>query len=137
VSLDAHYWQPGWETLPREVWHWEHDRLLKPERWVIDGNYVSTLDNRLARADTVIFLDFPRWRCLLGIAKRTSLWWGRTRPEMAPGCPERIDIHFLRYVWNFRNNHYRQIVDLLEHHPNLRVQTVRNRRERTALLAAL
>jgi hypothetical protein len=39
---------------------------------------------------------------MLGILRRIATSHGRVRPEMAEGCPERIDFEFFRYVWTFR-----------------------------------
>ena len=32
---------------------------------------------------------------------RTIIGYGRTRADLAEGCPDRFDVVFLRYVWNF------------------------------------
>lgn len=102
IHLDAHYWRPGWSPTPTEEWRREVERLAAGERWVMDGNFKSSLDLRLPRADTVIFLDFGRARCLAGVLRRWVRWYGRVRPDLGEGCPERIDGEFLRYVWSFR-----------------------------------
>ena len=57
----------------------------------MDGNYGGTFDVRMARADTVIFLDRSRWWCLYCLVKRTLRGYGRTRTDMAPGCKERFE----------------------------------------------
>ncbi len=50
----------------------------------------------------MIWFDLPRYVCMTGIMFRVASSYGRVRPEMAPGCPERIDLEFLRYVWTYR-----------------------------------
>jgi hypothetical protein len=39
---------------------------------------------------------------MLGIMSRIATSYGRVRPEMAQGCPERINVEFFRYVWTYR-----------------------------------
>jgi len=102
VHLDRHYWQPGWREPGRKEWDAAVAELLRLPRWVMDGNYGSTLPLRLAAADTAILLDFPTWRCLARVLRRVIGSYGRTRPDMAPGCPEHLDLAFLVYVWRYR-----------------------------------
>ncbi len=71
------------------------------------------MDIRIQAADTVIFLDIPRRVCLWRIAKRIIRSHGRTRPDMAEGCPEKIDLEFLRYTWRFRQREQAKIVKRL------------------------
>ena len=102
VHLDQIWWSPGnWEHLSRE----EFDRLLLAEmakdRWILDGNYNRTLDLRLERADTVIYLDFSRWQCLRGWIGRVIKNRGRTREDMGPGCREWFDPEMAGWIWNF------------------------------------
>lgn len=59
------------------------------------------MDLRLAVADTVIFLDFSRLLCLRRVIKRRLMYSGKTRPDMASGCPEQINGQFLHYIWNY------------------------------------
>jgi hypothetical protein len=40
------------------------------------------------------------WR----IIKRLLTYFGRTRPDLPDGCPEKVDFVFLEYVWNFQND---------------------------------
>jgi adenylate kinase family enzyme len=67
----------------------------------MDGNYGGTLDARLARCDTVIFLDLPRVLCTWRIVWRAARYVGRTRPDMPAGCPERLSWEFVVWVWTF------------------------------------
>ena len=101
IHLDALYWKPGWVAPPWEEWREIVAGVVGGNSWIIDGNYSGSLDIRLPAADTVVFMDYPRWRCFWNILKRTVRHLGRSRPDMAPGCRERIDLEFLRWIWLF------------------------------------
>jgi len=99
--LDQLYWQPGWIEPGRDQWRATLDAVLAQSCWIIDGNYGGTLGARLARADTVIDLDVPAWRCLARVIRRVRAHRGRVRPDMGPGCPERYSWEFLLYIARF------------------------------------
>jgi adenylate kinase family enzyme len=101
VHLDTLYWRPGWNEPSREEWRAQIADLVRGETWILDGNYSNTLELRLAVADTVIVLDIPRWTCLRRVVLRMLRSYGRTRPDMAPGCPERFDWAFLAWIWTY------------------------------------
>jgi adenylate kinase family enzyme len=101
IHLDAYFWQPGWVPTPREAWLELQRELMHAETWIMDGNYGGTMDARLALADTVIFLDLPRLTCISRALLRRVQYHGRSRPDMNPGCPEQIDLEFLRWIWDF------------------------------------
>ena len=54
VHLDRHFWRPGWVEMPREGWCQRQRELFAGERWIADGNYGGSFDERSARADTVV-----------------------------------------------------------------------------------
>ena len=128
VHLDQPSWREGWTSIPRD----EFDRLLMDElekpRWIMDGNFNRTIPLRLTYCDTVIFLDFPRLLCVLGVLRRVLGNYGRTRPDMAPGCPEKFDPAFLKWVWNWRKNHRSRVLALLEESPAQKI-ILKNRRQ--------
>ena len=104
ISLDAAFWQPGWVPCQRDRWRETVVELSARESWIMDGNYSSTLDLRLPRADSLIWFRLPRWRCLTRVILRSTSTYGKVRPEMAAGCPERFDLDFFRFVWSFDRN---------------------------------
>lgn len=103
VSLDAEYWQPNWTQPEHLAWIHRVKTLAAQEKWVMDGNYAGTLEIRMPRADAVIFLDLPRWRCMLSLIFRTFAHWGNVREGMAKDCPERMDLEFFRHAWRCRS----------------------------------
>ena len=101
IHLDAYYWQPGWRETDAKQWLETQQELVKGDRWIVDGTYGGSLDIRLAAADTIIWLDFNRYLCLSRVLKRYLQYPGKTRPDMAAGCPERLNLEFFKYVWDF------------------------------------
>jgi adenylate kinase family enzyme len=116
IHLDTEFWQPGWKVTPPEHWRAKVASLVAREAWIMDGNYGGTLDLRLPRADAVLWFDFPRLVCLGRAIKRVLTTHGRVRNDLAPGCPEKFDLEFLRYIWDFNAKSRPQIVAQLERH---------------------
>ena len=100
--LDRMFWLPGWVERDRDEGRAELARVLAQDCWIIDGNYGSTLPLRIARADTVVWLDYPTALCLGRALRRWWMYRGHSRPDMTEGCPERLDGEFLLYILNFR-----------------------------------
>lgn len=134
--LDQEYWQPDWVPVGEEELQRRVRRILEGERWIIDGNYGDTMAPRLARADTLFILDLPRWKCLLGaLRRRLAYRGGRTREDMAEGCPEKLDWEFVRYIWRFTKDvKPRNETCIAEHGRHLKVYRARSYREAEALL---
>lgn len=114
IHLDQYFWNPGWVETEQATWRKKVNQLVSGEKWIIDGNYDSTLDIRLPRADAVIFLDFPTRICMWRIVKRIISGYGKTRPDLAPGCPEKIDFEFIRWAWRFRRDIRSRVYAALE-----------------------
>ena len=137
VHLDRLFWRENWQHIARE----EFDALLRQElekpQWIIDGNYDRTVSMRLAYCDTVIYLDYPRWQCLLGVVKRVITSYGKVRPDMADGCPERFDWEFMKYVWNYNRDNRDKLFHKLDNLENGKVILLKNRKEGKAFLRNL
>jgi adenylate kinase family enzyme len=114
IHLDSLYWSAGWVEMPKPEWRETVAELLNRSAWIMDGNYSGTLDIRLAACDTVIFLDLSRLVCVWRVLKRAALYRNQRRPDMAEGCPERLNLDFLKWVWGYHKRSRPKIVRLLE-----------------------
>ncbi len=114
IHLDSHFWQPGWVETDRDIWRQKVTGLVSGDRWIIDGDYGRTFDIRFPAADTIIFLDFPTIVCLWRIIYRAISGIRRQRPDMAPGCPEKVDFEFIAWVWNFRKRYRPRDIEYIE-----------------------
>ena len=84
VELDAFQWQPDWTPLDKDSFRERLAEALTCDGWVVDGNYFGYRDLTHARADTLVWLDYPLslvlWRVSVRTARRlvqrTELWNG-------------------------------------------------------------
>jgi adenylate kinase family enzyme len=137
VHLDAHYWHAGWTPTPPDEWQRVVAELVARPRWVMDGNYGGTLDVRLAACDSVVFLDLPRPVCLWRIVKRRMRYFGRTRPDLVPGCPERLSWEFVWWVWTYRKRRRAGVLERLRTLTGRRVVILSSPREVERFVASL
>jgi adenylate kinase family enzyme len=121
IHLDRCYWRPGW-IAPSEIeWAEEVERLIAAPAWVMDENFNSTMHRRAEVADAIVFLDLPRWLCLMRVLRRVVLGYGRGRADVAPGCPERFDWAFLKWIWNYPTRSRAKTLKLLQEFPRIKV----------------
>lgn len=100
--MDQLNWRPGWVESSKDEIRQRLADIVATDRWLIDGTYGGTLGERLVRADTVVYLDYPIRLCVARLLRRIWTYRGRSRPDMTDDCPERFDLGFLFYLirWN-------------------------------------
>jgi adenylate kinase family enzyme len=130
--LDQVFWHPGWVETPRDEWRQVQLDLLAGDRWIADGNYGGTFDARFERADTVVVLALSRWRCVPRVLRRSIT--NRGRSIQAEGCPERVDLAFVRWVWRYGTDSRPRLDAAIARHPHLDVVELRTPREVAAFL---
>ncbi len=112
--LDSLFWKPGWIETERSEWIRIQKKLCKGAEWIMDGNYGGTMQIRLDASDTVIFLDFNRFFCLYRAVYRYVKYYGRSRPDMAEGCNEQLDLNFIKWIYEYPKTKKPNIVQNLE-----------------------
>ena len=137
THLDQLWWKEGWENVSQEEFNEKLQAVLDGDRWIIDGNYGRTMEMRLQKCDTVIYLEFSRWACLWGLLQRLTQSYGRVRPDMSAGCPERFDWEFVKWIWNYnRDNRVKNSTYLAKTRQAEKI-ILKNRREVRNFLAAI
>lgn len=138
VHIDRIHWMDGW--IPRDVA--EKDRLTREvharDAWIFEGGHSRSWPERLARADTLVWIDvgltLRTWRIL----RRFALGHGRARPDLPEGCLERIDGEFLAYVWRTRRTARAAIAAIFaDPPPHLALHRISTPAEARALVARL
>ena len=128
--LDMMYWNADQTTVERHVFLERLSAALMEEAWIIDGNYVSTMEQRMAVCDTVIFLDYPIDVCLDGIKARR----GKPRSDM-PWIETEEDTEFVEFVKHFDETQRPQILQLFERYRDKNIIVFKSRAQADAFLS--
>lgn len=132
--LDRMYWNENGTTVPKPLFDRRLQEVLDRDAWIIDGNYASTMELRIAACDTVIFLDYPTEVCLEGIAARK----GKPRPDMPwKQAPEDNDEEFLAFIRDYNAVSKPAVLELLEKYPDKQILSFRTREEASHWLQTL
>ena len=130
--LDAIYWRADRTTLPKEEFRAIQQALLQRDAWIIDGNYGSTMEWRVAACELLVFLDYPTEVCLAGVRSRR----GQARSDM-PWVEDGEDEEFLSFIRDFQTESRPRIMEMIDKYPDKTVVTFRTREEADAYLAGL
>ena len=114
IHIDKLYWRNYWEITPKR----EFEELVcaqaqKPE-WIIEGNNIGSLEQRLKYADTVFWFEFPPFLCVWNVLKRQLQYRGKVRPDLPDQCVSKLNLRFLRDVWRFNKKNHARIAEKLE-----------------------
>lgn len=127
IELDALYWEEKWTPAPI-LKFWERvENVVKEENWVIAGNYSSIRHIIWARAEVIIWLDYPFhivfWRLIRRTIHRTitkELLWGKNIErgwiQLKLWSPDSLIYWLFKTYWRRK----RETPILLEKYPQLK-----------------
>ena len=127
--LDMMYWNANKTTVEKSVFLERLSAVLEKDEWIIDGNYSSTMELRMAACDTVIFLDYPLDVCLDGIKERH----GKPRSDM-PWIEIEEDAEFIEFIKNYNEQQKPKVLELLKKYSDKNIIIFKSREEADAFL---
>ena len=130
--LDMLFWNPDRTTVSREIFMRRLLPVLDEPRWIIDGNYQSTMELRLQKCDTVIFLDYSTELCIQGIRERQ----GKPRKDL-PWVEQEESEEFLAFIRKFSQDNRPEIMDLLQKFSHKNIMIFHNRDEASLFLSQI
>ena len=110
----------------------ELNKILNLDKWIIDGNYLRTLEIRLKECDTVFLLDYPLGICLAGVKSRI----GKKREDM-PWLETEFDEEFKQWIENFPEDQLPKIYNLLKENKQKNIVIFRSREEADKYLESI
>ena len=122
--LDMMYWNADKTTVEKSVFLERLSAVLEKDAWIIDGNYGSTMELRMAACDTVIFLDYPLDICLDGIKERR----GKPRSDM-PWIETEEDSEFIEFIKNYNEQQKPKVLELLKKYSDKNIIILESREQ--------
>ena len=117
IDKEVH-WKPGWIERPSAEKSALCAEIHARPQWIFEGGHSRTWPERLARADTLIWLDLPLRLRLWRVFYRTCRDYGRSRADLPENCPERFDPDFWRWIWNTRHTGKESAAHLFQSAPS-------------------
>ncbi|RSH77007.1 uncharacterized protein EHS24_003948 [Apiotrichum porosum] len=149
LELDAINWQPGWTQLSRDDFRAAVSSHLESTQyaagWVVDGNYGKGQDLVWDAADTIVWLDPPRymsmlqllWRCVVRTVTQQSLWGTgnvETWSQLLSTDPTRS---VLAYAWQNYHRHRRRVQEQMCEVTHVQWVTLHSRLDTARFLEAV
>ena len=132
--LDMLYWNADRTTVPKEVFRVRLAETIAKDSWIIDGNYGSTMELRIQTCDTVFFLDYPLYVCMVGIMSRC----GKERPDMPWIEPEDdVDEEFVEFINSYNSESKPDVMEMLDRYADKEIIIFKSRDEADNFLREL
>lgn len=142
--LDQHWHQTDYSDAAKLKLNQQQNKFMETHSdSIVDGNYSSTMPDRMKRADLIIWLKIPRIIAIKRVLQRSlgQKWFKQPRPDMAAAFSEHFDweyLQFLKFVWDYprRNN---QVIkaNYQEFAANKELVILHNQREKVLFLTQL
>lgn len=110
----------------KAAWREKVTELTNQHTWIIDGNYKSTFYIRFPKADTIIYLDYPRGLTLMRAIKRRVQLHGTLREDMPANWREKFSLELLKFIWTYNKIERPKVYALLQKYQAKNVVILRN-----------
>ena len=122
--LDMLWHKPDKTNVSPEQFDAALKTVMEKERWIIDGNYLRTLEWRIQKCDTVFLLDYPPEVCLEGAKSRI----GKEREDL-PWKESVFDEEFRQWILDFPRDQLPVIYELLKKYKDKKIIVFHGREE--------
>jgi adenylate kinase family enzyme len=126
--LDRYFFKEKWVPQEQEVFLHIQQGLVAQEKWIIDGNALSSLGMRYARAHVALYFSYPRLLCLWRLFKRLFHRDKRIQ-DRAEGCPEQVRWPLIKYMWGFEERVAPALGKLRQDYPHVQFYKIKNNKD--------
>lgn len=130
--LDKEYWQPNWSRPDEKEWQQKLLNLTSKRTWVMDGNYIESLEIRLSKAELVIMLDIEKKICIRGLFFRTLKGLFIKRNDLGKGCKDSFNKGYndlVEWAKQFKEKYYPELLKKCYLYPNVDIKIFKTRKD--------
>ncbi|SDI00251.1 P-loop NTPase family protein [Agrococcus jejuensis] len=133
VEIDGLHWGADW--TPRPSFSDDVDAFVARDRWVTEWQYRIARERLAARADLLVWLDYPVAVSMQRVVRRTlrrrlqriELWHGNVEPALWTFVTDRD--HIVRWAWRTRAKYRDLPAVAAARHPHLTLVRLRSQGE--------
>ena len=130
--LDMIWHKPDKTTVARNEFDLRLNKIFERDTWIIDGNYMRTMETRMTKADVIFLFDLPTDICIDGVCERI----GKTHEDL-PWIETETDNDFINFIKNFRTESLPKIYELTEKYSNIKTVVFKSRQDAEEYLQAI
>jgi adenylate kinase family enzyme len=146
IELDELFHRPNWEPTPTPEFRAKVAEAINTECWAAAGNYSVVMDLVHRSADTIVWLDLPRWlvtgrvirRSLGRVITREQLWNGN-RETWRNLVSRRPEDNIIVWAWTHHGAHNERFEEFAsgKFWAHADVHRLRSRKDVKAFLASV
>jgi len=116
--LDKELLHGQFEPHPLEKQKKIHNQIISQEKWIIDGSYNKLIEDRIKRADLVIYLNVSRLIIIPRVIKRYILNTNRGK-SVPKNAKNKLSFNFFRILLQHsRRQRLARYLETVKKHPN-------------------
>lgn len=115
--LDNLYWYGNWKHINKKEFVKIQKDIMKTKKWIIDGHFQSTIEDRIKNAEVIIHFNLPGTTCVNGVKHRIKNH--SIREDMPSSCVEKtLDKKFETCMLNFKKEKNKNVFKYLRKYPH-------------------
>lgn len=123
--LDCYYFTANWTERDYDEFLALQQGIVDQDRWIVDGNYLKSLEMRFARADVAVYFNRSKYLCYWRICKR-RFSANKDANDRPANCPEKIAWILLTYMWKYERRINGRLLDLQKKYPHVQLYEIRS-----------
>jgi adenylate kinase family enzyme len=135
--LDDLYLDANWERVSSKEEQELYSKMIENAEYIMDGSYVDTLPQRIADANTIVWLHRSMLVCILQYTKRylhslfgnTSVLPKHIRESNQKTLSEEGYFSFVRYIMQFHQQKNDEITKLLSMYSTKKIYIIKRKKD--------